>query len=561
MLYGEVPPGGLINQVTKRPSAERSTEISGVFGSYNRRQGQIDSTGSFDRNQVYRYRLLGLIRNSNTQTDFTQDDRRLIAPELSWTPGDHTNFTILADYQHDRTKWDQFLPEQGTLTPNPNGPVPISAFTGEPEFDNVVRNQGSVGYTADHLFTDGWDLHSNYRYQYIDFKGQTLFGAGFATPTTTTLIARELFATPNTNRINTVDTRALRRFNTGGSVEQTVLFGYDFQRVDQRSTSYFGFSGYNPINIYNPVYGQTPIPFPAPFLNNDSVLDQNGLYGQDQIKFKQHLIVTLGGRLDFAQNTIANFLAGGTNYSRDDKKFTGRAGVTYLTSFGLAPYFSYSTSFLPNAGSFVFDSATKQSDIPAVPSTARQVEGGIKFQPNQGASFVTASIFQINETNVLVSDSSFNEHQSGEVRSRGVELEGVTRVAQGLNLHASYTFTATDDVSDVTAANLGKWLPQTPRNQVAALADYTRSRGRFTGLGGNFGVRFIGTNAADSANSFFIPNYALVDASLRFGYRHTLFSVNATNLADKRYVATCTGSTACYFGYARNVLGKATYRF
>ena len=44
---------------------------------------------------------------------------------------------------------------------------------------------------------------------------------------------------------------------------------------------------------------------------------------------------------------------------------------------------------------------------------------------------------------------------------------------------------------------------------------------------------------------------ALLDAGLRFGYRHTLFSVNATNIADKRYVATCTGLTSCYYGYAR----------
>ena len=91
--------------------------------------------------------------------------------------------------------------------------------------------------------------------------------------------------------------------------------------------------------------------------------------------------------------------------------------------------------------------------------------------------------------------------------------------------------------------------------------DYTQHGGRFAGVGGNFGVRFVGTNAADAANTFFIPNYALLDASLRFGYRHTLFRVNATNLADKRYVATCTGLTACYYGYARNVIGTATYRF
>jgi iron complex outermembrane receptor protein len=559
VLYGELPPGGLINQVTKRPLAERSTLVEGQFGSYSRRQGSFDTTGSFDHNQVFRYRLLGLIRNSDTQTNFTPDNRRLIAPALTWHPSERTNLTLLADYQHDNSKWSQFLPANGTLyNTNPNGIIPISTFVGEPDFDRVTRDQGSVAYTGDHLFTDGWNLHSNYRYQYIDFKGQTIFGGGFD-GTSQTEVLRYLFATPNANRFNTVDTRALRRFRST-HWDQTVLFGYDYQHINQRATSYYLF-GVSDIDIFHPVYGQATIPTGAPYLNNNSLLQQHGLYAQDQIKYCNRLIVTLGGRQDFAKNDITNFIAGSAGFSHLDQRFTGRVGVTYLTDSGIAPYVAYSTSFIPNAGTFVFNATTGLSTTPAVPSDARQIEGGIKIQPHASNSFITASVFQINETNVLVADSSFNEHQDGEVRSRGVELEGVASLSHGLNLHGGYTFTATDDVHDITTANIGKWLPQTPRNQVSAFADYTRSGGRFAGLGGNFGVRFVGANAADAVNSFFIPNYALLDAGLRFGYRHTLFQVNATNLTDKRYVATCTGLTACYYGYARNVIGKASYRF
>lgn len=558
VLYGEIPPGGLINQVTKRPAPERVTTIEGTFGAYNRRQGAFDTTGSFDRGQKFQYRLLGLVRDSGTQTNFTPDNRRLIAPSLSYHPDERTNVTVLGDYQHDGSRWSQFLPAAGTLYANPSGVIPVSTFVGEPNYDKVTRDQNSFAYTGDHLFRDGWNLHSNYRYQYIDFKGQTIFGGGFD-GTSTTNISRYLFATPNTNRFNTVDTRALRRFSTG-AWEQTVLFGYDYQHINQRATSYYLF-GVGDLNIYNPVYGQTTIPTGSPYQNNNSLLQQHGLYAQDQIKFRNHLVFTLGGRQDFAKNDITNFLAGGSNFSHLDTRFTGRAGVTYLTEMGVAPYFAYSTSFLPNAGTYVYDATTKLSTTPAVPSDARQIEGGVKIQPRRTNSFITASVFQLNQTNVLVSDSSFNSHQVGEVRSRGVELEGVASLSHGLNLHAGYTLTATSNLNDVTTANIGKWLPQTPRNQVSALADYTQRGGRFAGVGGNFGVRFVGANAADAANSFFIPNYALVDAAVRFGFRHTLFSVNATNLADKRYVATCTGLTACYYGYARNVIGTAKYRF
>ncbi|MGI4756435.1 MAG: TonB-dependent siderophore receptor [Janthinobacterium lividum] len=571
ILYGEVPPGGLINQVTKRPGAERSTTVEAQFGSYGRRQGALDTTGAFDREAKFRYRLLGLVRNAGTQVDYVPDNRRLIAPSFTYHPSDRTNFTVLADYQHDGTKWSQFLPASGTLyNNNPNGIIPVSAFTGEPGFDFVTREQASAGYTGDHLFQDGWNVHSNYRYQYINFKGQTLYGAGFDGASTTNL-TRVLFATPNTNRYNTVDNRALRRFTTG-RVEQTVLFGYDYQHVNQHNVYTF-LSGASDLNIYQPKYGTYTVPAGGPYLNQNNLLQQHGLYAQDQIKFDRHLVLTVGGRQDFAKNDITHLFTGTSTYAHLDQRLTGRVGVTYLTDKGIAPYFAYSTSFLPNAGTYVYNSTTKLSTDPAKPSDARQIEGGVKIQPRTWTGFLTASVFQINETNVIVADSAFNSHQDGEVRSRGVELEGITSLSHGLNLHAGYTFTATNVVSSPESPfGVGHWLPQTPRNQFSALADYTQRGGRFAGVGGNFGVRFTGTNlsndptssaaiGAPGNDSFYIPNYTLLDAGLRFGYRHTLFSVNATNLTDKRYVATCGGLAYCYYGYARNVVGSAKYHF
>jgi iron complex outermembrane receptor protein len=149
VLYGEAPPGGLINQVTKRPLSEKQTEITALFGSYDRRQGSFDTTGSFDPKTVWRYRLLGLIRNSGTQTNFTPDNRRLISPALTWHPSDRTNITILGDWQDDGNRWSQFLPSQGTLyNDNPNGIIPVDTFLGEPGLEFALRDQGSIGYPA-----------------------------------------------------------------------------------------------------------------------------------------------------------------------------------------------------------------------------------------------------------------------------------------------------------------------------------------------------------------------------------------------------------------------------
>lgn len=76
------------------------------------------------------------------------------------------------------------------------------------------------------------------------------------------------------------------------------------------------------------------------------------------------------------------------------------------------------------------------------------------------------------------------------------------------------------------------------------------------------GVSMAGeTYGGEAAETLLVQNYRLIDGGLRFAYRHTLFSVNATNLADRRYVATCTGISACFYECERNVVGTAAYRF
>lgn len=555
VLYGEAPPGGLVNQVTKRPPAERQYRAGAEFGSYQRRQGTLDLGGPINRQGIFRYRLLGLVRDSGTQVDFTPDNRRLIATSLAWQPNERTNITGLADYQHDGTKWGQSLPAQGTLyNTNPNGKIRESFFAGEPSAEGVVRDQASVAYTADHLFQDGWDAHQSYRFQHINVHASTIYATGYA-PGSESLLTRGSFSAPERDNINTLDTRVLRRFSTT-NWSQTVLAGYDYLRFDTHLIDNFGSS--TNINVFSPIYGTTGFPAGINYTDNHGVLDQNGIYLQDQVKFRDHLIFTLGGREDWAVNNVTNYVAGETNTHQNDSKFTGRAGVTYLTDFGIAPYFSYATSFLPTVGTDIFGTAFR-------PTTGSQQEAGIKFQPHNWTSFFTVAYYNLLENNVeesvQLASGAFDTVQQGQARSRGFEFEGLVNLRQGWNIHSSYSLDATASTRSSDAASIGKWLPQVARNTASTLLDYQVQSGRLAGLGLEGGVRFAGRNAADLDNTFFIRNYTLVDAGVRYGYRHMQFQVNATNVANRRYVSTCISVSSCYFGYAGNVVGDVWYHF
>lgn len=552
VLYGQVPPGGMVNLTTKEPRPESHREVGVQYGQYDRRQVQGDFIGSFDPHQVWQYRLLGLVRNSGTQVNFTPDNRRLIAPSLSWNPDSRTRLTFLGDWQHDNTKWLQFLPESGTLTSNPNGPIPISAFVGEPGWEKVIRDQASAASILDHQFANGWDVHQNYRYQHVNYWGSTLYGGGFISGSNS-VMTRYPYAFNDRNDAHTLDTRALKRYTTS-NWQHTVLGGFDYlhQRTHYRLTS----APSSTINIYHPVYGMNVPTTLTAILQYNQLAQQYGVYLQDQIKYKQRLVLSLGGREDWAVTDYSNLLANTYQY-QNKSKFTGRAGVLYLTPWGLHPYYSYSTSFQPVTGST--DYYGKQFS----PTYGQQQEGGVKFQPRTWNSYITASLYTITQHNVLVTDPAHTNFsiQTGAIRSRGFELEGVANLSRGWNLHAGYSFDATKITETTITAQLGNQSPLVPRHSVSALADYTVPEGRFAGLGGNFGTRFTGSAYGDTANAIPMPNYTLFDGSLRYSLRGIQFVVSGSNLADKHYVVSCGSVTSCYYGNVRNMIGSVKYKF
>ena len=581
ILYGEVPPGGLINQVTKRPGAERSTTVEAQFGSYSRRQGALDTTGSFDRNQHFRYRLLGLVRNSGTQTNYVPDNRRLIAPSFTWHPSDRTNVTVLTDWQHDGTKWSQFLPASGTLyNTNPNGIIRSAPLPASPALTSsrAIRHPPATPATTSSR-TAGTSTPTT-------ASSTSTFTARRSTARASTATApRSCRATSSPRPASTTTTlpttapcaasppaignRPSCSATTTSTSTSTCTT--PSTRLAPRATS----------TSFSPSTAATRLPPRCRCRTSTRTTSCSSTACMRRTRSSSATTSSsrwAAARISRRTTSPTSSRRAATSRTSTSDSPAAPASPTFPDS-GIAPYFAYSTSFLPNAGTLLTTITNgTASSTPAKPSDSRQVEGGVKIQPRTSNSFITASVFQINQTNVIVSDANFQSRQSGEVRSRGFELEGVASLSHGWNLHAGYTLTATNVLknlpggsSNPTAASydpgIGSWLGQTPRNQVSALADYTQRAGRFAGFGGNFGVRFVGknlTNPPTSVNdpgSFYVPNYTLLDAGLRFGFRHTLFSVNATNLTDKRYVATCGGLAYCYYGYARNVIGSAKYHF
>jgi iron complex outermembrane receptor protein len=549
VLYGQNQPGGLVNLVTKRPPSRVLRELVLNYGSFNRRQIGADFGGPLGTDGTLRYRVTGLYRKSDTQVKFVPDDRWFIAPGLTWIPSTQTTWTLLADYQKDDTGWSQFLPSQGTLTPNPNGKIPRNTFVGEPGYDFFHRTQWSGGSLFEHRISEMWTVRNTLRYSSIKFEGNTVFGGGLADDLRT--LNRFGFGNTLDLGLFTMDTNASMRAKTG-MVDHSVLFGVDYSK--SRTTNVSGFAAAPTIDVFHPVYGQK-VPDLFTYSNIRQPVSLLGLYLQDHMKIGTRWVVTLAGRHDSTYNTTDEHVFK-SHIKQSPSKFTGRAGLTYLSESGLAPYASYSTSFLPVSG-------TTFAGQPFIPTEGKQIEGGLKFQPKGSNSFITADVFQITQTNVSVPDPDhqFSSVQQGEIRSRGYELEAVGNLVSTLNFNAAFSHLDQEVTRTTDPTALGKRPPLAPDSLFSLAGEYTVPSGPLTGFGLGAGLRFVGKRAGDAANTIEVPSYSLVDASVRYLWHNAELQLSGTNLTNKTYVAVCTSVNYCNYGMARKIIATTRFHF
>ena len=560
-LYGQSDPGGLLNMVSKRPTATPQYEVVGSFGSFERFQGAFDIGGPIDKNGEFLYRIVGLGRDSNSQTDFVQDNKLFIAPSFTWRPTNDTSFTILSQYQKAENKgYQQYVPGQISFLPNPNGHIPYSRYIGAPGFDGYNLEQFALGYAFEHRFDNNLQFRQNFRYTDVGNDLASVRSEGMVIGSNRDVNRTYNYVKARAANI-ALDNQLQADFMTG-PLTHKVLFGVDYLNL-WANTDYRS-AGITAIDAYSPVYNATIPSFASldPFILRDDRLSQAGVYLQDQIKLDRWTL-TVSGRQDWASTGFTSKAAFPPlgNYDRDDSAQTGRVGLNYLFDVGLSPYASYSTSFTPNLGA---DSTGKSFK----PTTGEGAEVGVKFKPNGSNFMVTAALFEIRQKDVLTGDPAnfFFNVQTDAVRVRGFELELKGNLTRELEIIAGYTHLDPRVTSSI-AGYAGKYMMSTAQDQGAIWGKYTWQDGPLAGLGLGAGVRYVGETYGDNFNTFVIPSYALLDAAISYDFAYMRpdwkglkAQVNVTNLTNHFYVASClTGLPYCGLGNARTVLGTLKY--
>ncbi|MET0679165.1 MAG: TonB-dependent siderophore receptor [Bradyrhizobium sp.] len=556
-LYGQTPPGGLVNVVSKRPLPFDQNEVGVRFGSFNRYESFFDVNKYVD--PTLQVRFVGSGQLSYTQQDFVQDNRYYLAPSFTFRPTTDTSFTVLATTQRESGKgYQQFVPGAGSAFFNPNGQIPYSRYLGEPSTDTRKVEYNAIGYAFEHRFNDIFQFRQNARIASLEFDRSSvgLSGVGGLAPDFRT-VNRRLFVGTQSSKQAAIDSQLQADFATGPVIHK-VLAGVDYYDTSTRNNLNLGF-GVTPIDLFNPQYGvpQNPVIFPG--TDNYITLRQTGVYVQDQAKWDR-LLLTLTGRYDTSATNTDEFT--GPTFTRErNSATTGRAALSYLLDGGVAPYVSYATNFDPTPGLDRFNNTFK-------PRTGVTREAGIKYQPFAGALF-TAAVFDTDQKNVLTLDPADPDFltQTGAVNVKGVELEARISVNKELDLVAGYSRLA----PRITASNdgtVGNYQPNVALDTASLWAMYTFRTGPLGGLGIGGGVRYVGNSYADAENLFEVPSSTIFDAAISYDFEYLRRDlkglsarVNVTNIGDTYYVTNCFGSNSCGLGIGRTVLGTLSYRW
>ncbi|UCZ74556.1 TonB-dependent siderophore receptor [Dickeya zeae] len=562
VLYGQVNPGGLISMTSKRPTAEDIHKVEFSAGNQHLGEAAFDFGGALNDDKTLLYRLNGI---ASTRDEFVKDykeKRVAIAPAITWLPNSDTSFTLLTSYQNDpKAGYRNFLPKIGTVTEASAGYIPRDLDVSDPNYNRSKREQIGIGYIFDHSFNDNVSFQQNFRYSQLRERYKYLVYT-WSNPeiSDTSLSRRQVREELNADEIG-LDNQMKVKLETG-DVQHTVLSGVDYKWQD-RDYNYWrnSGSGYN-FDWANPSYGGSYLVSDSQLSLNQSYkkkLDQVGVYLQDQMEWNRWNLL-LSGRHDWSQIRTQDHTTS-TSTQQDDSKFTGRTGLLYAFDNGISPYVSYSTSFEPN-----LDSGAPGT--PAFkPTTGEQSEVGIKFQPKGSNTLLTLSLFDITQKNITSYNSvtQYNE-QIGKVKSKGAEAEVHTQLTPEISLMAAYTYTDAVTKDSYTASQVNKTPSAIPRHSASTWGSYSFQNGPLRGVTLGTGVRYVGSSYGDNAESFKVPAYTLYDAMARYELgslssqlKGTTVQLNVNNLTDKRYVASCGGDTACFYGSGRTVVATVSY--
>lgn len=544
ILFGRLEPSGVVNFVTKQPLRDPLRQLDFTVGSFSFFRPTVDLSGPLIQDKNLAYRLNLAYENAGSFRDRVQSERIFIAPSLSWQISPDTKFSLDVTHLRDKRPIDRGIV---VLSNNQIANIPISRVLGAPtQQEDFTESRATIA--LEHRFNSNVSLKSAFRYSNATENGPGCTLQIFdVSSDDRNFPVSECFGRQDYNTYTQQNDLTVK-FKTG-SIQHVLLIGTELSRFTQFFTG--GAFDAGVIDIFNPDYNFT-LGAVTDFGTSLDTTNTFGIYLQDQITILENLKVLIGGRFDTYNFESKDDVSGPKT---DAQAFSPRLGIVYQPIPEVSLYGSYSQSFTPENG-------RNAGDQPFKPKRGTGYEVGVKTEFLKGRLSSTLAFYDTTLSNILTSDpNNFGfSVQVGEQRSRGIELDIAGEILPGWKVIAAYANTDAVITKD-NALTVGNRLSNVPRNSGSLWSTYTLQTGRLQGLGVGLGVFAVGERAGDLENSFILPSYLRLDASLFYQKDNFRIGLNFKNLSNIRYFEGSQGRDQVIPGAPFGISGNIAYSF
>ena len=567
-LYGRNTIGGAVKYVTKRLPLEPSFKARATYGTYDQAEGVV--TASLPMGDLVRVggsvaRLSRGGFGENLTTGLENYNKDIWAGRLSLEVGgyDEPGFIrVQGDYTKDKS--------------NPRGGhrlIPGLA-SGAPVLDNVFDTRGALNDPEQEVESYGVSMHAELELSdALMFRSISAFRKDDSyTPIDFDALPAVDVDVPGAYLNEQLSQEFQLLYDNGGAL--TGLLGFYY--LDAKADTLFD------VRIFTTFPGLTA------YTQAEVDTETYAVFGDFTFDLSEQLSISVGGRYTWDERSAyilrQNYLGGGSpifggagvpfggpstdfDGSREFKKFTPRASISFMPTPDHNIYASYSKGFKGGGFDPRGVGANAPAATPGAP-TDEEVAAFLSFAPEQVDSYevgykgdlgmlsIAAAAFYADYTDVQIPGSvactvaglpSFCGvvSNAGKATFKGLELEATARFGGGFNLSGSLGYI--DAQYDEYITNIG--------NTPTDVADFrvVQNTPEFTGnltasydtdLGG--GDLYLGASVSyrSKTTQFEIPNpyidqdgYALVDASIKWTAPGGNWSLGlyGKNLLDKEY--------------------------
>ena len=528
ILYGQSGPGGLVNMVTKKPTAQTLFSASADVDQHGSTRFMLDAGGALTEAEDLRAR--GVLVKQDVEYwreyqngDNRERDRFLGALVVDYDISDNALVRVHYDRTDDEAGLDTgaWIDNDANIIGDDKTIRDMSwAFT-----DITVENMG-IDFKV--FLTDNWQVNLGYNEQ--TFERQR-FESAPRKPSD--FIEGDSYQSRPYDRFDdwqfkTAFIDFIGEFETLG-VHHQLLVGansldYYYGQLRTSADTINFSAGQNEPNRPN-------ISYKSDDTISSSAYDYYGIYIQDLISFSPEWQVSLGGRYDKQSRENSN-----------NESFVPKVGVLYHPNASATVYASYSEGFEPQNETLVNEKDVNNGmKLDAI--TSEQKEIGVKWQLFDDRLMLSGALFDISKTGTLVSEELVNPigditsitTQAGEQRHKGFELAAQGAATDRLFVMASTMYLDANYERDEELE--GKRPTDAPKWSASLWTRYELN----DAVALNAGAFYEGERFADNANTVTKEGYTRVDIGatykLNLSNNDINLRLNIENLFDKNYLA------------------------